>query len=459
MSLDPSIFKAYDIRGIVPSQLDETGANAIGKAFAQLIKTETNNDHPNVIVSGDMRLSTPQLKKALIAGIIDQGVNVTDIGLASTPAFYFAVAEYDHDGGIQVSASHNPKEYNGFKMTRQRAIPISGEDGIDQIKAWAVTNSFTTANELGQVTLKQGVLEEQYSSQVNELNLDPKKIKPFKIVIDAANAMGALDMEVAFQDTKCKIIKLNYDLDGTFPAHQADPLDEKNMRQLQQAVVDHQADLGIAPDGDGDRIFFVDDKGKTFDQSILRGIMSQIALKRHPSAVICYDIRPGRVTRDMIEEAGGKPSITRVGHSLIKAQMLKEGAVFGGESSGHYFYQFKNGSFEAPIPLVIDFLTYLTEQNQALSLIAQKLSRYFNSGEINSEVKEVSAILDRVKNHYQDAEISTLDGVTVTYPDYWFNVRGSNTEPKIRLNLEAISPKLMEERRDEVLKIIRSQQL
>lgn len=456
MNLDPSVFKAYDIRGVYPTQLDELGAKAIGQAFAQLIKTETNKEQPQVIVSGDMRLSTPQLKKALIAGIIDQGVNVTDIGLASTPTFYFAVAQYHHDGGIQVSASHNPKEYNGFKMTRQRAIPISGEDGIDQIKSWAVANSFESAEEAGRVTSKQGVLLEQYASQVAELSLNPKIIKPFKIVIDAASAMGALDMEIVFQDTKCEIIKLNYDLDGTFPAHQADPLDEKNMHQLQQAVSDHKADLGIAPDGDGDRIFFVDDQGKTFDQSILRGIMSQIALKRHPGSVICYDIRPGKVTRDMIEEAGGKPSVTRVGHSLIKAQMLHEGAVFGGESSGHYFYQFQNGSYEAPIPLVIDFLTYLTAQNQPLSKIAQNLARYYHSGEINSEVENVGKILERVKDHYSDAEISTLDGVTITYPDYWFNVRGSNTEPKIRLNLEAISQELMEEKRDEVLNIIRS---
>ncbi len=455
MSLDPSIFKAYDIRGIVPSQLDKAGATAIGKAFAQLIKTETKKDHPNVIVSGDMRLTTPKLKKALITGIIDQGVNVTDIGLASTPTFYFAVAEYHHDGGIQVSASHNPKEYNGFKMTRQRAVPISGEDGIDQIKTWAVTNNFESAKTPGKIALKKQVLSEQYSAQVAELKLDPKKIKPFKIVIDAANAMGALDMETTFQATKCQIIKLNYDLDGNFPAHQADPLDEKNMRQLQQAVIDHQADLGIAPDGDSDRIFFVDDKGKTFDQSILRGIMSQIALKRNPGSVICYDIRPGKVTKDMIEEAGGKPSVTRVGHSLIKAQMLQEGAVFGGESSGHYFYQFQNGSYEAPIPLIIDFLTYLTEQNQSLSKIAQNLARYYHSGEINSEVKDVVKVLERVKNQFADAEISTLDGVTVTYPDYWFNVRGSNTEPKIRLNLEATNHELMEEKRDEVLQIIR----
>lgn len=455
MALDPSIFKAYDIRGIVPEQLDEAGAEAVGKAFAEFLKTDAHNEHPTVVVSGDMRTTTESLKKALITGIIQQGADVIDIGLASTPTFYFAVAQLGATGGVQVSASHNPKEYNGFKLTRARAVPISGDDGIHDIQALAVKNAFEPAASKGQVTTQSGILELEYETQVAELNLHPKTIKPFNIVIDAANAMGAIDMDIVFKDTPCRVIKMNFDLDGTFPNHQADPLDDANLQALKNTVLENNADFGIAPDGDSDRIFFVDDKGQTVRQEILRGIMAQVALKEHPGATVCYDIRPGKITQDMIEELGGKASVTRVGHSLIKAQMLKENAVFGGESSGHYFYQFKNGTYEAPIVLIVKFLEYLSAQNKPLSAIVSQYSRYFHSGEINSTVQSVPEVLQRIQERYQDADINLLDGVTVTYPDFWFNVRGSNTEPKIRLNLEAVSEELMLQKKDEVLAVIR----
>jgi phosphomannomutase len=250
---------------------------------------------------------------------------------------------------------------------------------------------------------------------------------------------------------------MNFDLDGTFPVHQPDPLDPKNLEILRAAVREHHADLGIAPDGDGDRYFFVDETGEIVRQEILRGIMAQIALRETPGATVCYDIRPGKITKDLIEEAGGTAVVTRVGHSHIKKAMIESGAVFGGESSGHYFYKFPFGTFEAPATFVTKFLRWVSQQTTPLSqVIAPYRAKYANSGEINSEVHDVGAVIEKIQQRYADGEISLLDGVTVTYPNYWFNVRGSNTEPLIRLNLEATTKELMEQKRDEVLQYIRT---
>jgi len=452
--IDPSIFKAYDLRGTYPEQINADTAYKIGRAYVTLIKKELPEKVLNIVVGADMRTSSPELKEALIKGLIESGANVIDIGLSSTPTFYFAVAHYKYDGGIQVSASHNPKEYNGFKMTRAGAVPISGDTGIEDIKQTAINQSFIASETVGKVEKKLAVLDDEYAVQVKEMGIVPSSIKPFKIVIDAANAMGALDVEKMFSQTKCQLIKLNFKLDGTFPVHEADPLKDENLELVRQAVIKHQADLGISPDGDGDRYFFVDNTGQIIRQEILRGIMAQIALKEHPGATVCYDIRPGKITKDMIEAVGGKASVTKVGHSLIKEQMLKENAVFGGESSGHYFYQFMSGTYEAPIVLVLKFLEYLSNQNKPLSEVIKPLQKYFHSGEINSTVSDPQAIMDQLTRTYQDAKISKLDGVTITYPQFWFNVRASNTEPKIRLNLEAVSQELMTEKKQEVLKII-----
>jgi len=307
----------------------------------------------------------------------------------------------------------------------------------------------------GKISQLKGVAQKAYEEEIKAAKIKPETIKPFKIVVDPANAMGIIDVDLMFQDSSAQLIKLNYQLDGTFPHHQADPLKPENLRQLQQAVIAHQADLGIAVDGDADRYFFVDEKGQPLRQEILRGIMAQLSLKDHPGAIICYDIRPGKITKDMIEAAGGIPSVTRVGHSLIKEQMIREGAPFGGESSGHYFYAFDFGVFEMPVVLVLKFLIWLTQQNKPFSQAIKPYQKYYNSGEINSVVKNIPLILKKIAKKYADADISYLDGISVTYPDFWFNVRPSNTEPKLRLNLEAVSAEIMRAKRDEVLKIIR----
>jgi phosphomannomutase len=455
MNIDPSIFKAYDIRGIYPTNLNEEIAYRIGRAYSKIIKKENIGQTDKIVVANDMRLSTPNLKKSLIKGLLDSGVDILDIGLATTPTFYFAVAYFGFKGGIQVSASHNPKEYNGFKIVRAKSVPFSSETGINHIRDLVIKNVFLAVAKKGKLTKKNDVLGKLIEIQSKGINL--KSINKFKIAVDAANAMGAIDMNALFKILPCKLIKLNFKLDGSFPVHQPDPLAEENLKYLQEKVLKHHADFGISIDGDGDRYFLIDEKGEIIRQEILRGIMAQIAIKENPKATVCYDIRPGRITKDMIDEVGGKAVVTRVGHSLIKEKMLETKAVFGGESSGHYFYKFPFGTFEAPIVLVLKFLVYLSKQNKPLSEVVKTYKKYFHSGEINSEVRDKDTKIKEIARKYSNAEISYLDGITIIYPDFWFNVRPSNTENLLRLNLEAVSQKLMEKKRDEVLKFIRSE--
>ncbi len=454
-TIHPEIFKAYDIRGIYPTELDEETAYRIGRGFATILQRELGKTNIQVGVANDMRLSSPQLKGSLIHGLLDSGCVVYDLGFATTPTFYFGIGYHNLDGGLQVSASHNPSEYNGFKMVRAHGVPVSETSGIMEIRDLAVKNEWPSITQPGIYRTIPSITETTINALTNSIDLS--SIKPFHIVIDAANAVAAIDVEAFFAKIpQIKLTKMNFDLDGNFPAHEADPLKDENLKLLQDAVLENHADFGIAPDGDGDRYFVVDNEGNIIRQEILRGIMAQIAIKENPGATVCYDIRPGRITRDMIEEAGGKASVTRVGHSLIKEQMLKENAVFGGESSGHYFYKTKWGTFETPALLLSKFLIYISAQNKTLADIVRPLKKYFHSGEINSVVNDIPSKLKALTEKYADAEISTLDGITITYPHYWFNVRPSNTEPKLRLNLEADNESLMISMRDEVLSFIRA---
>ncbi len=450
--MDQSIFKAYDIRGIYPNQIDEDVAYKMGKGFAAFI-TSKNPEAKKIVAGSDMRLSSPVLKKKLIKGILDSGLDVIDAGLVSTPTFYFAVAFYGYDGGVQVSASHNPKEYNGFKLVRENSIPISKDTGIMEIKNVILNNKFIASKKRGTVIEKKGILEDMLAEQLSDIDIS--KIKKFKIVVDAANSMGALDMGEFFEKVPVDLIKVNFKLDGSFPSHEADPLKEENLELLKKKVIKNKADFGIAPDGDGDRYFFVDEKGDSLRQEILRGIMAQIELKNHKGATVCYDIRPGKITKDMIDEMGGKAVVTPVGHSLIKEVMIKNNAVFGGESSGHYFYKKSYGTFEMPIILMAKFLKFLSEKNMSFSEAVSPYKKYFHSGEINFKVQSVQKKLQDIEESHKDAEINKLDGVTITYNDWWFNVRGSNTEPVIRLNLEAKTKELMEEKVKEVSGIMK----
>jgi phosphomannomutase len=452
VKIDESIFKAYDIRGVYPSQLDENFAYNLGRGYATFALRE-NSQAKNIVVGSDMRISSPSLKKEVINGLLDSGLNVIDAGLASTPTFYFAVAYYGYDGGIQVSASHNPKEYNGFKMVGKRSIPIGKDTGIFEIRDIILKGEFAESRNKGEVIAKKNILEDLVNDQLS--GIDISKIKKLKIVVDAANSMGALDMEELFQKIPADVVKVNFNLDGSFPSHEADPLKKENLQLLKEKVLENRADLGIASDGDGDRYFFVDERGNILRQEVLRGIMAQIELVENPGAVICYDIRPGRITKDMIEEVGGKALVTPVGHSLIKKIMIENDAIFGGESSGHYFYKKPYGTFEMPIILVAKFLRFLSQKNMLFSKAVEPYNKYFHSGEINFKIRSAAEKLKEIERRYGDGKIAKIDGITVEYPDWWFNVRGSNTEPLIRLNLEARTRELMEKKVKEVADFIK----
>ena len=448
-----TIFKAYDIRGIYPDQLDEETIYRIGKAYADILIGELEKDDVTIVVGKDMRTSSPSLAENIIRGITEQGVNVVDIGLASTPTFYFAVTNLGLDGGMQVSASHNPKEYNGVKIVRRKALPVGYDNGIDLIERKVAQNDFRPAAGTGTVTSREGVLENEIEFALQHADLT--KIGPLKVVADPANSMGAPFLAGLFKRLPGELIQMNFELDGTFPAHEADPFKDENIRDLKAKVVAEKADLGIATDGDGDRIFFIDEKGQLVEPAILRGIMAKIALRENPGATICYDIRPGKITRDMIVENGGKPSVTRVGHTLIKAQAIEENAIFAGESSGHFFFNTEIGMFEMPMIVMLKLFEEICTSGKTLSEIVDPLKKYYHSGEINSTVEDKEAKLKELAEIFKDGQISWLDGVTIEFDDFWFNVRPSNTEPLLRLNLEAVSQQAMDQRTEEVLKIIR----
>lgn len=455
-NIPEQIFKAYDIRGIYPTELNEELIYKIGRAYGLLRFKELGEDKKITIVVGhDMRISSPSLVKKLKQGLLDQGINVVDIGLTSTPTFYFAVAKFGYDGGMLVSASHNPKEYNGIKIVRQRSTPLGENTGMEELRDLVKNDVFVTNKEKGEEIKREDILKAEV--EVAKQFADLSKIKPMKIVLDTANAMGILYLEELFKDLpQIELIKINDKLDGTFPAHQADPLQEETLVDLKKKVIEKNADLGIATDGDGDRIFYIDNEGNRIDPAIMRGVVAQTFLKDNPGSVICFDIRPGKITEDLILEAGGIPSVTRVGHSFIKKQMLETGAVFGGESSGHFFVKFPDGVYESPMIATLRFLRVMSESGKSFADFVRPLNKYYHSGEINFKVKDKTMILDNLKEKFADKITQEFDGVSFDLGDWWFNVRPSNTEPLLRLNLEARTGELMEEKLGEIRELINS---
>ncbi len=454
MSTNPEIFKAYDIRGVYNKDLDKETAYSLGRAYAEMRKEELGSKKEiNIVIARDMRSSSKELKKFLIKGLQEGGINVIDVDLASTPTFYFAVAKYKYDGGIIITASHNPAEYNGFKLVREKASPIGRGTGMEKLKERVMTEKFAKAKDKGDLIIKKDALQDEIKHALKFVNI--KKIKPLKIVADAANGMGALYLEELFKYLPGELIKMNFKLDGTFPAHEADPLKPENVKDLKKKVKKTKADLGIATDGDGDRIFFVDNKGKIIEPGILRAILSKIFLAEKPGSKIAYDIRPGKITRDIILENGGTPIITPVGHSLIKNIALKEKAYFAGESSGHFFLNLEMGCFEMPIIMVLKLLKEISQNNLPVSEYIKPYKKYFHSGEINFIIEDKNNLFTTLEKNFSNGEIDKLDGITITYPNFWFNIRASNTEPKVRLNLEAIDKKIMKQKTKEVIKIIK----
>lgn len=450
--MDQSIFKAYDVRGIYPDQFDEQDAYDIARGYATWLKKQ-NPDVKKVVVASDARLSGPALREKVIKGILDTGLDVDDIGLASTPTFYFAVSYYGYDGGIQITASHNPKEYNGLKIVKKNAFPLSGNYGLPEVKEIVLNKGYFVPEKSGNLGIRKNVLDDEIKQQAGGF----AGIKYLKIVIDTSNGVAALDFEALATELPCEVVKMNFDLDGNFPGHGPNPMSAEGIKALSEKVLAEGAGLGIALDADGDRIGFVDEKGEEVPQAILRGIMSQIEIAEHPGALVAYDIRPGKITKDMIDEVGGKSIVTPVGHSLIKDIMVREGAIFGGESSGHYCYKFDDGTYEAPIFLVVKFLKYFSKQDKPLSEVVAPLKKYFITSELNYRIESREkglAIIELLKTHFADGQQNLLDGLSVEYPNYWFLVRLSNTEPLLRLTIEARSPEELAAAKAELEKII-----
>lgn len=455
MNINPSIFKTYDIRGVYGTDFDDSFAYKLGLAYCQLRREELGRSRMTLAVGRDMRLSSPSLHRELMRGLLDGGADVIDLGLVGTPTFYFAVAHYGYDGGIQVSASHNPKEYNGFKLVRNLAAPMAEDSGIQDLKHLLLENELTPHTEKGSIGENVQVIEEQVRY---DLSLCPAPRMPMKLVIDTANGMGALYFDELLKHLpQIQVEKMNWQLDGTFPGHEADPFKPENVAALCERVRASGADLGVASDGDADRIFFVDEKGQPLSPGITRAIMAKLFLEEKPVATIAYDIRPGRITYDTIVANGGSPLVTKVGHSLIKQAMIDSGAYFAGESSGHFILNMeREGCYEVPGIVFLKLLGALSADGLKLSELARSYERYYSSGEISMPVKNTAACLQSLKEIYADGKQNLLDGLSVEYPRYWFNVRASNTEALLRINIEGVEKSVVEEIAEKITREIQS---
>ncbi len=446
-AIDPGIFKAYDIRGLYPSQLDAEVARRVGRAFVDYLGAR------QIAVGRDCRLSSPALAAAFVEGARAQGAEVTDIGVVSTDMLYYHVARHDLDGGAIVTASHNPKEWNGVKMVRRGALALSGDAGIKEIREWVTAGRYADAPP-ATGALRSATVREGYARHCLAF-VDVAAIPRLKVVLDPANGMGAGGASAIFEHLPVDTVRMYFELDGTFPNHPADPLLEENRRDIVERVRKEGADLGIAWDGDADRCFFVDDTGEYVPGDFVTAVLGEAFACREPGAKIVYDVRASRAVTDRVRAAGGVPLMNRVGHAFIKKRMRDENAVFGGEVSGHFYFRENWFADNGMIPALL-VLEKLGREGRRLSeILAPLRERYHISGEINSRVDDVERALARIAERYRDGRIGRLDGVSVDYDGWHFNVRPSNTEPLLRLNLEAASPDEMRRRRDEVLEVIR----
>ena len=450
-TINTSIFKAYDIRGLYPDEVNEDAARQIGRGFVAYLKAR------RIAVSRDMRLSSPSVAAAFIDGARQQGADVVDYGMMATDMMYFAVARDKHDGGAQITASHNPKQYNGIKMVRQQASPLSGEEGLSDIRDMIVNGTLPPPAAKAGSLATMDVLND-YSQHVLSF-IDPKIIKPFNVVLDAGSGMAGLVAPKLFERLPCKTTRLCFEIDGTFPNHEANPLIEENRRDIVERVVRDRADIGIAWDGDADRCFFIDGSGDFIAGDFVTALLAEAFLRKHPGAKIVYDVRASYAVKDTVAKYGGTALMNRVGHAFFKKRMREEGAIFGGEVTGHYYFRDNFYADNGFIPALL-MLELMSHKGQTLQeLVAPLAEKYFISGEINTKMPDhrvVQEKLDGLAARYSDGKTYTMDGVSVEYPDWHFNVRASNTEPLIRLNLEATAMSKMEQRRDEVLAFIRS---
>ncbi len=445
-----SIFKAYDIRGLYPSEITEDAARLIGRAFVAYLGAS------RIGVSRDMRLSSPGLAAAFIEGARLQGADVVDYGMCATDMLYFGVVRDGLDGGAQITASHNPGDYNGIKMVRREALPLSGDAGIGEIRDMVTRGTIPAAvRPMGAISSVP--LLDDYVNRVMGF-IDPSIVKPFNVVLDAGSGMAGLVAPRLFERLPCRTTRLCFEIDGRFPNHQANPLIEENRADIVARVVAEKADIGIAWDGDADRCFFIDGGGEFIAGDFITALLAEAALIKSPKEKVIYDVRASYAVKDMVASYGGTALMNRVGHAFIKQRMREENAIFGGEVTGHYYFRDFYYADNGFIPALL-ILELMSRKGKTLAeLLAPLRAKYFISGEINTRVNDQSVVEDRLKTlaeRYKDGRTYTLDGFSAEFPDWHFNVRGSNTEPLLRLNLEAVTPELMEARRDEVLAVIR----
>jgi phosphomannomutase len=446
--LDPKIFKAYDVRGIYPDELDEAGAHAIGRSYVEEFEPR------RIAVGRDMRLSSPSMADAVMRGAAESGADVLDLGLVGTEMTYFAVGELGLDGGIQVTASHNPKEYTGMKIVRRGALPVGGDSGLLDIRTRA-------EGTLQQSLAKSGSVEPydiwpQYVDRVLSF-IDVGAVKPLRVVIDAANGMAGVMLSPVLERLPIDTIRCFFEPDGSFPNHEPNPLLPENREFIVRKTLEERADLGVAFDGDADRCFFVDDTGEFVPGDFVTALLAESVLEKEPGAKIIYDVRASWAVPETIERAGGIPLVNRVGHAFIKHRMREEGAAFAGEVSGHYYFREFSQADSGVVPFLL-MLELISRRGEKLSeILAPYREKYFITGELNTPVSDVAVKLQELKERFSgEGTISHLDGLSVDAEDWHMNVRPSNTEPLLRLNLEARSPQLMERKRDEALAVIRS---
>jgi phosphomannomutase len=449
MALDPKVFKAYDIRGVYPVELDEDGAYAVGRAYAEQFEPKA------IAVGRDMRLASPAMHAAFVRGAAGAGVDVLDIGMIGTEMLYYAVGELDLDGGATITASHNPKEYTGTKIVRRGALPVGADSGLLDIRERALSlaeqgeEAPDTPGRIEQRDIYEGFVEKVMSF------IDPQAVDRLRVVVDAANGMAGAMLPPILDQLPVETVRCFFEPDGTFPDHQPNPLLRENREFIVAKVKEEGADLGIAFDGDADRCFFVDDTGEFVPGDFITALLAESMLEREPGGTIIYDVRASWAVRDVVERLGGKALPNRVGHAFIKLRMREVDAVFAGEVSGHYYFRDFYQADSGTIPALL-MLELVSKRRQKLSEILRPFrERYFLTGELNTPVADVALTLQRLKEHFAgQGEVSHLDGISITADDWHLNVRPSNTEPLLRLNLEALDPGLMERKRDEALGVI-----
>jgi phosphomannomutase len=446
--LDPKVFKAYDVRGIYPDELDEAGAHAIGRAYAEEFEPR------RIAVGRDMRLSAPEMAGSVMRGAAEAGVDVLDLGMVGTEMVYFAVGELRLDGGIAVTASHNPKEYTGMKIVRRGALPVGGDSGLLDIRTRAMGDGANAAAVGG--AIEPHDIWPAYVERVLSF-VDAGALKPLRVVIDAANGMAGAMLPPVLDRLPIEAVGFYFEPDGSFPNHEPNPLLPENREFIVRTTVEDGADLGVAFDGDADRCFFVDDTGEFVPGDFVTALLAESVLAKEPGAKIIYDVRASWAVPETIERAGGVPLVNRVGHAFIKQRMREEGAAFGGEVSGHYYFRDFSQADSGVVPFLL-MLELVSRSGEKLSeLLRPYRERYFITGELNTPVSDVALKLQELKERFgREGKVSHLDGVSVDAEDWHMNVRPSNTEPLLRLNLEARTAELMERKRDEVLAVIRS---